>query len=160
MRSSGVAAAVIAAFVAVLSGPVTHKTPGRTAPKPAPANASSRLSTSSRKKRRRRRRRQKSAPKKKAGPRRRRPPRAGCAARSRRSLPPARTRAWCRSRPLAGSEIPIEKIPRGVSTMNSSDIRRDGSVIPQELLNSRIPVGHGRRPAGQPVPDRHPVPRL
>ncbi len=41
--------------------------------------------------------------------------------------------------PLAGSEIPIEKIPRGVSTMNSSDIRRDGSVIPQEFLNSRIP---------------------
>jgi outer membrane receptor protein involved in Fe transport len=41
--------------------------------------------------------------------------------------------------PLPGSEIPIAKIPRGVSTMNSSDIKRDGSVIPQEFLNSRIP---------------------
>ncbi|MFA5900099.1 MAG: TonB-dependent receptor [Hyphomicrobium sp.] len=41
--------------------------------------------------------------------------------------------------PLPGSEIPIDQIPRGVSTMNSSDIRRDGSVIPQEFLNSRIP---------------------
>ncbi len=41
--------------------------------------------------------------------------------------------------PLPGSEVPIEKIPRGVSTMDAADIRRDGSVIPQELLNSRIP---------------------
>jgi outer membrane receptor protein involved in Fe transport len=41
--------------------------------------------------------------------------------------------------PLPGSGIAIEKIPRGVSTINSTDIKRDGSVIPQELLNSRIP---------------------
>jgi outer membrane receptor protein involved in Fe transport len=41
--------------------------------------------------------------------------------------------------PLAGSEVPITEIPRAVSTMNANDIRRDGSVIPQELLNSRIP---------------------
>lgn len=41
--------------------------------------------------------------------------------------------------PLAGGSIAIDKIPRGVSTMNSSDIQRDGSVIPQEFLNSRIP---------------------
>ena len=44
-----------------------------------------------------------------------------------------------RTSPLAGSEFPIDQIPRGVSTMNASDIRRDGSVIPQEFLNSRIP---------------------
>jgi outer membrane receptor protein involved in Fe transport len=41
--------------------------------------------------------------------------------------------------PLAGGAIAIDKIPRGVSTMNASDIQRDGSVIPQEFLNSRIP---------------------
>jgi outer membrane receptor protein involved in Fe transport len=44
-----------------------------------------------------------------------------------------------RTAPLAGSEVPLDLIPRGVSTMNSRDIRRDGSVIPQEFLNSRIP---------------------
>lgn len=44
-----------------------------------------------------------------------------------------------RTSPLSGSEFPIDQIPRGVSTMNASDIRRDGSVIPQEFLNSRIP---------------------
>lgn len=41
--------------------------------------------------------------------------------------------------PLPGSGIPIDKMPRGVSTMNAADIQRDGSVIPQEFLNSRIP---------------------
>lgn len=41
--------------------------------------------------------------------------------------------------PLSGSEIAIDKVPRSVSTMNASDIRRDGSVIPQEFLNSRVP---------------------
>ena len=41
--------------------------------------------------------------------------------------------------PLPGSAIAIDKFPRGVSTMNASDIRRDGSVIPQEFLNSRVP---------------------
>lgn len=41
--------------------------------------------------------------------------------------------------PLPGAEVPIEKIPRGVTSLSSADIDRDGSVIPQDFLNSRVP---------------------
>jgi iron complex outermembrane receptor protein len=41
--------------------------------------------------------------------------------------------------PLPGSEIPLEKIPRGVTSLSSADIDRDGSVIPQDFLNQRVP---------------------
>lgn len=41
--------------------------------------------------------------------------------------------------PLRGAEMPIEKIPRGVTSLSSADIDRDGSVIPQDFLNNRVP---------------------
>ncbi|WP_439543247.1 TonB-dependent receptor [Hyphomicrobium sp.] len=41
--------------------------------------------------------------------------------------------------PLPGSEVPIEKIPRGVTSLSSADINREHSVIPQDFLNSRVP---------------------
>ena len=41
--------------------------------------------------------------------------------------------------PLAGSEMPIDKIPRGVTNLSSADLKRDGSVIAQDTLNNRIP---------------------
>jgi len=41
--------------------------------------------------------------------------------------------------PLPGSELPVAKIPRAVTGLSSADIKRDGSVIPQDTLNNRIP---------------------
>ncbi|MBS0232134.1 MAG: TonB-dependent receptor, partial [Proteobacteria bacterium] len=41
--------------------------------------------------------------------------------------------------PLPGSEMSIQKIPYTVNTISSSDIDRDHSVIPQDVLNNRIP---------------------
>jgi outer membrane receptor protein involved in Fe transport len=41
--------------------------------------------------------------------------------------------------PLPGGEVPIAKIPRGVTSLSSADIDRDGSVIPQDFLNNRVP---------------------
>ncbi|MET0408762.1 MAG: TonB-dependent receptor [Hyphomicrobium sp.] len=41
--------------------------------------------------------------------------------------------------PLPGSEIPLEKIPHAVDTISAADIARDHSVIPQDVLNNRIP---------------------
>ena len=41
--------------------------------------------------------------------------------------------------PLPGSEVPIAKIPRSVTSLSSADIDRDGSVIPQDFLNQRVP---------------------
>ena len=41
--------------------------------------------------------------------------------------------------PLAGSETSIDKIPHGVTTLSSADIKRDGAVIAQDVLNNRIP---------------------
>jgi len=41
--------------------------------------------------------------------------------------------------PVGGSEIPIEKVPGGVSTVSSSDVARDGSAIIQNTLESRVP---------------------
>ncbi|MFT3731876.1 MAG: TonB-dependent receptor [Hyphomicrobium sp.] len=41
--------------------------------------------------------------------------------------------------PLPGSEMPVGKIPYTVNTITSSDIARDHSVIPQDVLNNRIP---------------------
>jgi outer membrane receptor protein involved in Fe transport len=38
-----------------------------------------------------------------------------------------------------GSEIPVEKVPGSVTQMTSSDIKRDGSVIVQDALQSRVP---------------------
>ncbi len=59
--------------------------------------------------------------------------------RSRPCLLPARSAGLVKVSPLAGSELPIAKIPRGVSTLNSNDIKREDNPIPQEFLNSRIP---------------------
>lgn len=41
--------------------------------------------------------------------------------------------------PFGASGIPIGKVPGGVSTVSSDDIERDGSVIPQDTLNARVP---------------------
>ncbi len=41
--------------------------------------------------------------------------------------------------PVGGSEIPIEKVPGGVSTVSSSDVARDGSGIIENTLESRVP---------------------
>lgn len=41
--------------------------------------------------------------------------------------------------PLPGAEVPIEKIPRAVTSLSSADIDRDGSVIAQDFLNNRVP---------------------
>ena len=41
--------------------------------------------------------------------------------------------------PLPGSEVPIEKIPRGVTSLSGADIAREHAVIPQDFLNTRVP---------------------
>ena len=41
--------------------------------------------------------------------------------------------------PLPGSEVPIEKIPRAVTSLSGADIAREHSVIPQDFLNTRVP---------------------
>lgn len=41
--------------------------------------------------------------------------------------------------PLPGAELPIEKFPRGVTSLSSADIAREDSVIPQDFLNQRVP---------------------
>jgi iron complex outermembrane receptor protein len=44
-----------------------------------------------------------------------------------------------RMSPVGGSELPIEKVPGGVSTVSSSDLARDGSGIIENALESRVP---------------------
>lgn len=41
--------------------------------------------------------------------------------------------------PLPGSEIPIDKIPHGVTSLSSADIKRDHSAIAQDTLDHRVP---------------------
>jgi iron complex outermembrane recepter protein len=41
--------------------------------------------------------------------------------------------------PLPGSEMQVGKIPYSVNAISSADIARDHSVIPQDVLNNRIP---------------------
>ncbi|HET6387834.1 TonB-dependent receptor [Hyphomicrobium sp.] len=41
--------------------------------------------------------------------------------------------------PMGGSEIPVNKVPGSVYQMNSSDLKRDGTVIVQEALQTQIP---------------------
>ncbi|MBY0560588.1 TonB-dependent receptor [Hyphomicrobium sp.] len=41
--------------------------------------------------------------------------------------------------PMGGSEIPVNKVPGSVFQVNSADIKRDGTVIIQEALQSQIP---------------------
>jgi outer membrane receptor protein involved in Fe transport len=41
--------------------------------------------------------------------------------------------------PVAGSEIPIEKVPMGVSSTTAADIQRTGDVTAQQVLQSRVP---------------------
>ncbi len=41
--------------------------------------------------------------------------------------------------PLPGSEMPIAKIPRAVTSLSAADIQRDHSVIAQDFLNNRVP---------------------
>ncbi len=41
--------------------------------------------------------------------------------------------------PVGGSEIPIGKVPGGVSTVSAADVARDGSGIIQNTLESRVP---------------------
>jgi iron complex outermembrane receptor protein len=44
-----------------------------------------------------------------------------------------------RMTPFGNSGIPIAKVPSGVTTLSSGDIERDGAVIPQDVLNQRVP---------------------
>ncbi|MEQ1714466.1 MAG: TonB-dependent receptor [Hyphomicrobium sp.] len=44
-----------------------------------------------------------------------------------------------RMSPVGGSEIPIEKVPGGVSTVSAADIGREGTVIAQDVLQQRVP---------------------
>ena len=44
-----------------------------------------------------------------------------------------------RMSPVGGSEIPIEKVPGGVTTVSAADISRDGSKMAQEVLQQRVP---------------------
>lgn len=44
-----------------------------------------------------------------------------------------------RMSPIGGSEIPIEKVPGSVGTVSAADIAREGTVIPQDFLQARIP---------------------
>jgi outer membrane receptor protein involved in Fe transport len=41
--------------------------------------------------------------------------------------------------PIGGSEIPIDKVPSGVSTVSQGDIASTGSVIPQDYLAQHVP---------------------
>ena len=41
--------------------------------------------------------------------------------------------------PLGGSEIPIQKVPNGVSSATAADIQRTGDVTVQNVLQSRVP---------------------
>jgi iron complex outermembrane recepter protein len=140
MRSVHATAAFAAALSALLSTGVT----AQEAPKPAPAPAAAQLPPVDviQKQAPKKTVQKKSAPKKQAAPvaaaPAQEPPTTATPVVS--TEPAAGSSSGLvRTAPLAGSEVPLDLIPRGVSTMNSSDIRRDGSVIPQEFLNSRIP---------------------
>jgi len=41
--------------------------------------------------------------------------------------------------PLDGSEIPLDKVPNGVSSVTAADIQRTGDVTVQKVLESRVP---------------------
>lgn len=41
--------------------------------------------------------------------------------------------------PVAGSEIPLGKVPNGVSSTTAADIQRTGDVTAQDVLQSRVP---------------------
>lgn len=41
--------------------------------------------------------------------------------------------------PLGGSEIPLDKVPNGVSSVTAADIQRTGDVTVQKVLESRVP---------------------
>ncbi|SFV34931.1 TonB-dependent receptor domain-containing protein [Hyphomicrobium facile] len=41
--------------------------------------------------------------------------------------------------PVAGSEIPLEKVPNGVASTTAADIQRTGAVTAQDVLQSRVP---------------------
>lgn len=41
--------------------------------------------------------------------------------------------------PVGGSEIPIQKVPMGVSSTTAADIQRTGDVTAQQVLQSRVP---------------------
>ena len=41
--------------------------------------------------------------------------------------------------PVAGSEIPLEKVPNGVASTTAADIQRTGDVTAQDVLQSRVP---------------------
>lgn len=139
MRSIHATAAFAAALSALLSTGVT----AQEAPKPAQAPAAEQLPPVDviQKQAPKQTAQKKSAPKKKPTPIATAPTTEPPPVTQAESTAPAAgsSTGLVRTAPLAGSEIPLDLIPRGVSTMNSSDIRRDGSVIPQEFLNSRIP---------------------
>ena len=52
---------------------------------------------------------------------------------------PTTAQTLVRMSPVGGSEIPIEKVPGGVSTVSAADVARDGSGIIQNALESRVP---------------------
>ena len=41
--------------------------------------------------------------------------------------------------PVAGSEIPLQKVPNGVASTTAADIQRTGAVTAQDVLQSRVP---------------------
>ena len=41
--------------------------------------------------------------------------------------------------PIGDSAVPIAKVPSGVTSLSSADIKRDESVIPQDTLQQRVP---------------------
>lgn len=41
--------------------------------------------------------------------------------------------------PVAGSEIPLEKVPNGVASTTAADIQRTGAVTAQDVLQARVP---------------------
>jgi len=51
------------------------------------------------------------------------------------------TREGVRMSPLAGSEIPIDKVPAGISVVTSSDIERSGAQSITQAIEQRVPSG-------------------
>lgn len=52
---------------------------------------------------------------------------------------PATAQTLVRMSPVGGSELPVEKVPGGVSTVSASDVAREGSGIIENTLESRVP---------------------
>jgi iron complex outermembrane receptor protein len=145
MRSCGVAAAILAGLFVSLPVEVAAQDAGNNPPKaPTPASPQNQLppvEVIQKKAAEPKAAQKKTAPKKTPAPVAAAPAPAPVAPPPLALEPAAGSNAGLvKISPLPGSEVPIAKIPRGVSTINSKDIVQDGSVIPQEILNNRIPA--------------------